>query len=184
MTSSGLLEQTWIHIKLCQPTAYPVHKIFWEIGYRWYYQVEAAYQWNRCVHHEWLQSNNRSFTTTIICPCICHEMWKCTTHIQMYMSNLQLNRESCKSGYITLARWTQCTRWFTHMHALQILQSSLDECLWEITATKHKSFHSTQYGTAILQYMNVEISLLGNVVTHATTKYSVKGNTESYSLCI
>ena len=33
-----------------------------------------------------------------------------------------------------------------------------------------------------LQYMNDEILLLGNVLPHATTKYSVKGNTESYSI--
>ena len=33
-----------------------------------------------------------------------------------------------------------------------------------------------------LQYMNEEILLLGNVLPHATTKYSVKGNTDSYSV--
>ena len=33
-----------------------------------------------------------------------------------------------------------------------------------------------------LQYMNEEILLLGNVLSHAATKYSVKGNTDSYSV--
>ena len=33
-----------------------------------------------------------------------------------------------------------------------------------------------------LQYMNEEILLLGSVLPHATTKYSVKGNTDSYSV--
>ena len=33
-----------------------------------------------------------------------------------------------------------------------------------------------------LQYMNDEILLLGNVLPHATTKYFVKGSTDSYSV--
>ena len=33
-----------------------------------------------------------------------------------------------------------------------------------------------------LQYMNEEIILVGNVLPHVTTKYSLKGNTDSYSV--
>ena len=171
------------NIKFSKRTKINVHKVPRRNTSWWYYKM-APPQWNQWhICYEWYQLINWCTPAFILCPCILHEDGRSQHNYYMHLCHIQ---NSCNVLPINKCpfdpddeetvpdnSFTCMNCWFYKDFLVNAYQRLIQQntCLiWALNKVQES-----------LQYMNYPVHLLSNVLSHATTKFSIQGDS-TYSV--
>ena len=166
-------------IKFSKRRKINVHKFPRTATSWWYYKMVPPHWNQRHMCYEWYQLINWCPPAFILCPCNLHEDWR-WQHIVTCTCNI--------FRIIQYAAHQQVSIWpedeetvhdnsFTCMHC-QLYKDFLVNTYKRLIQQNTGLTWALNKVQESLQYMNYPVHLLGNVLSHATTKFSVQGDSK------